>query len=178
MITLWNADDHMEKSKLLVILGVCLVTFFWFCLPSTCFAADVNEANDALILAEEEISLVYLEVANAEAEGADISNLLNKIKTASVFLSNSHIAFRSGDYDLSIISSLNCMREIEGVFEEATHLKLDSQNENNNNQFSTALFSGVGVVLVVVLGFVGWKIVRNKYFRNILEATPKVERSI
>lgn len=168
----------MKKSKLLAISCFCLVAIFWFCLPATCFAANVNEANDALMLAEEEVSLVYLEVAYAEAEGADISNLLNKIRMGSDFLSNSYIAFRSGDYDLSIISSLNCVREMEGVFDEATRLKLDAQEENNNRRLSTTLFSGVGVVLVVVLGFVGWKIVRNKYFRNIMETTPKVERSI
>ena len=63
-----------------------------------CFAVGADEAKIAISQVEGDLGLAYVAVAEAAEAGADITDMLDKLVDAGVFLSAANNAFRIRDY--------------------------------------------------------------------------------
>jgi hypothetical protein len=139
-------------------IAVCLATLLlavFFVSP--CFAVDADEASGIINQAELELKSAFANVDEAEGAGADIFVLLNRLNMAGDFLSKAYGAFRANDYESASFFATECINATEGLSDEATRLKVDAENARNDLILSTALGSGVGVSLLLIVGLLVWK---------------------
>lgn len=159
--------------KVVVCLAVLMLTIVCF-LP-TCFGIDAVEASGVIDQAEHDLGSALAVVAEAESAGADVSVLLNKLESASGFLSDAYVAFRAGDYGNASLFAVDCSRVVEGVAGDATHLKEDAEIARSDRLLLTVTETGVGLVLLLVLGFFGWSFLKRQYSKRVLDMKPVVE---
>ena len=153
-------------------VGVLLIMVFWF--VPVCFAADAAEAGEAITQAELDLNVTYVQVAKADGAGADISGLLNALNSAGTYLSRANAAFNIGDYEGAKVLAMECSNTVAGVASEAANLGSYAQGVHDNMTFLAVFVAVFGVVFVIVFGFVGWRLLRRRYFRGILDKQPKV----
>ena len=167
------------KSKVLGSVVFCLVVLMLLAvwLVPCCFAVDAAEANAAIDQAERDLGSAYVVVAEAEGAGADVSVLLSKLGGAGDILSEAYAALRIGDYAEASALGLNCSSAVEGVAVDAASLKTDANKAHNDKLRAIMTISGIGLVLLIVFGFLGWKLLKRRYFRRILDMKPQVEES-
>lgn len=163
----------MEKNR--IILAYIITLILTFECMSECFAIDALEATNIINQAELELNSSFTLVFEAQESGADISELIAKLNLAGDFLSKAYLAIRAGDYELAYSSALDCIHTLEGVGIEANILKFESQRLQNNNIFLNVILSSIGLVFLVIIGFLCWKGFKNWYFRKILNKKPKIE---
>jgi hypothetical protein len=138
-------------------------------------AVNSDEASEAIGQADRNLGSAYVAVVEAERAGANTSSLLTKLQLAENLLSEANIAFRIGDYNKSSSFAVECTQAINGVAEEGARLKLDAERDQVNNFILIAVLSVVGVVLVLILGLLGWQYIKRVYFKRILSTKPHVE---
>jgi hypothetical protein len=144
------------------------------CFMPACFAIDATEASNAINKAEQDLNGVYVKVAEADSAGANVSALLNKLGNAADYLSEAWAAFSIGDYDTAIVLATKCSDAAKSVADEATHLGLSAEEARSNMILSIVVVSGVGIGLVLVFGFLGWRLLKRWYFRRVLDMKPEV----
>ena len=155
-----------------VCLAVSVLLVVW--LVPACFAVDAVEASGAIGQAERDLGSAYVVVAEAEGAGADVSVLLDKLGSAGDFLSEAYVAFRAGDYGNASLLAMECSHVVEGVAGDAARLKVDAERAHSDRLLLTATASGVGLVLLLVFGFFGWKFLKRWYFRRALDMKPRL----
>jgi len=166
---------HETKScrSVAVCLSVSMLLAVW--LVPACFAVDAVEASGAIGQAERDLGSAYVVVAEAEGAGADVSVLLNKLGSAGDFLSEAYVAFRAGDYGNASLFAMECNHVVSGVAGDAARLKLDAERARSDRLLLTSAGSGVGLVLLLVLGFSGWRFLKRRYHKRVLDMKPHVE---
>jgi hypothetical protein len=150
--------------KIAIYLLLMMFIVSWF-LP-TCFCTDAIEASTAINQAEETLNLAYIGVAKAEADGADISLLLDELDAGGVFLSAAHSAFRSGDFESAFSSAVACSSAVNGVADDAARLDIDAKEAHINRLFLTAVASGISVCFILIIAFFGWKFLKRWYSKR------------
>jgi hypothetical protein len=165
-----------RKTKSCGSVAICLIVLMllaaWF-VPA-CFAVDAVEANAAIGQAERDLGSAYVAVAEAEGAGADVSVLLNKLEGAGDFLSEAYSAFRVGDYENASVLAMECSNAVEGVAGDAARLKTDAESDR---LLLSSVGSSVGLVLLLVFGFLGWKLLKRRYFKRTLDMKPQMEEA-
>ena len=157
--------------------AVCLAVLVLFVVQFVplCFAVSFDEAGEALRMAEQDLGSAFVAVAEAEGAGADVSVLLDKLDAAGVFLSEAHSAFKVGNYESAFSFAVACSSAVEGLVGEGAHLKVDAEIAHNASLFLTLIVSGIGVGVVLVCAFFGWRFLKRRYFRRVLDMKPEVE---
>jgi hypothetical protein len=151
----------------LVLLAVLFV-------PS-CFAVGACEASTAVGQAEHDLGSAYIAVAEAEDAGADVSALLNKLNSTGDFLSEAYAALSIGNYVSASVLAIDCSSAVEGIAGDAARLKADAERASSDRLFLAVAESGVGLGLLFVFGFLGWKLLKRWYFKRALDMKPQVE---
>lgn len=156
-------------------LAVFLVMFLLFVqFVSFASAVTLGEADVAVEHAESDLGSVFAAVAEAEAAGADVSALLAKLDVAGGFLSDAYAALKAGDYENAFSFAVACSGAVDGVAADAARLKLDAEEARAGSFVWAAVESSVGLVLLVVFGFLGWRLLRKWYFKRVLGMRPEV----
>jgi len=153
---------------------VCLVVFLIMmnCYIQGCFAADASDASQAIGQAEQDLCEAYVRVVDADAAGADVSELSNELNVAGAYLSSANAAFNAGDYDAAIAFATDCRNSVKGISSEAENLESYAKGESSNALFSAIFVSVFGVVFVIIFGYVGWEFLKRRQFRRILNKKP------
>lgn len=144
---------------------------------TSCYAIDAVDADLALTEAESKLNIAFESVADAEAAGANIENLLSKIKVAGDLMSEAHFAFRADDYETAVTLAAECSNSIEILVIEAVNLTSEAEEDRLNSLILTATGSGAGLVLLIILGIVGWSILAKSNRERLLKMKPEVEES-
>jgi len=157
--------------------AVCLslVILFVFCFVPICLAANSSEAENALARAESDLGYAFAVVAEANGAGANITELLMKLDEAGVLLSEGYVANRAGDYDFAIFMATESSNVIEGVAGDAEYLKSFAERAQGESLLLTAVASIIGLILIVVLGLMGWNFLKKSYSKRVLNLRPLVE---
>jgi hypothetical protein len=150
--------------------------FAILCVPS-CFATDAAEANNAISQAESDLDSAYVAVAQAESAGADVSALLNKLESASDFLSKANFEFMNASYATASALATECSASVAGVADDAAVLKMDSEREQSGRLFLSVVVSSLGLVLLLGFGLLGWKLLKRRYHDAALNMKPQLEES-
>jgi hypothetical protein len=143
-----------------------------------CFAGSYDEASDAIKQADRDLGSAFVAVAEADSAGADVSALLNKLNSADSYLSRAYAVFSIGDYENSSLLATNCSDVVKGVADEAANLRLDVERAHSNVVILSVVASSVGAALVVVFGFVVWRVLVRRYLRKVLDMKPEVRGSL
>ncbi|HLE75670.1 MAG TPA: hypothetical protein VI864_06460 [Candidatus Bathyarchaeia archaeon] len=166
-----------HKAKTCRSVAVCLIVSMlltvW--LVPACFAVDAAEASGTIDQTEHDLSSAFAMVAEAESAGANVSALLNKLEIAGDFLSRAYAAFGTGDYENANSLAVDCSHTLKGLANDAASLKLDAEKAQGDRLLFTAMWSGMGEVSLLVLGFLGWKFLKRRHFRRVLDMKPQVE---
>jgi hypothetical protein len=160
----------------------CLHFTLWFLLLTTlvssllpvCFAVGEVDASIAINQAEQNLKLAYVEVAESENAGANISLLLNKLEVAASYISESDSAFRIGDYANAFSLASECSISVQGVVGDAERLKINAEISHNASFLLTAVGSGIGIGLILFFGFLGWRFFKKWYLKRVLKMKPSV----
>ena len=165
----------MVKRKSFACFVVFILMFFWF--VHVCFAVDKAAVDGALVDAENDLVSAYVAVGEAEKAGANVSELLVKLRFAGALLGQACNANRTGDYDKAYSFAVNCSESVDGMVDEALGLKLEAENAYSGRLFMTTAVSSVALCVFFVLGLFGWRFLKKKYVERVLGMKPKVERA-
>ena len=155
-----------------VCVFMLLIMVIW--LVPVCFAVDGSEAGKAIDQAERNLNSAYARVAEADSAGADVSVLLNELNSAGIYLSGANAAFNAGDFENAVMMAGNCSDAVSGVASEAANLRSYAEAAHSNTVLSAVFVSIFGLIIITVLGFMGWRFLRRKYFREFLDKRPEV----
>jgi hypothetical protein len=169
----------MLKKKICMTVTICFAV--WILAAVTfvpaCFAVDATGANAAIGQAERDLCSAYVAVDNAEAAGADVSALLNELRGAADSLSQAWAAFRTADYANANMLAVKCSHALNGVAVDAANLKIDAEKEHSDSLLLSGAGSCVGLVLLLVFGLLGWKLLKKRYLRRVLDMKPQMEEA-
>jgi len=164
----------MSASKLFQVLLILSVSIF----PIFAFMPLASSSEDIAVLAinraEEVVALAYQSVLEAEMAGADVSGLLTRLNVAGELLAEARISYRLENFDGAVGSANRCYEEGEEVRVDADRLR-DLAVEDGRQRFLwTMLWSILGVVTILCLSFLGWRVFKRRYYRRVLGMRPEV----
>jgi len=162
----------ITRSKLLIISA-----FLLFLLPvSIPFAGASNDDAVIVVLtkAEEVSASAYEAILEAEQAGANVSSLLDRLNLAGDYLAEASVWYRLGDSESASRFAGLCNDIVEDVRREALELRDETQSLRENNFIVTIIVSGVGVISVVVLCSVVWRLFKRHHYRKVLGLKPEV----
>lgn len=134
-------------------------------------------AFSAIANIEGEVAAAHLAVASAERVGANVSLLRIRLNDAGELLAKANVAFRVGDYENSSLLADKCTSLVDGIGEAARNLKLEAESEKLSQLFWTASYSIVGLSSLAVAGLFGWRFLKRRYVKRVLEMKPEVTES-
>ena len=157
------------KSAFILAAMVLISSVFPICLGT-----DEVEAEDALSSAEDSLSSAYLAVVDAETEGADISQLQETLNTAGILLADAYNTYRTGNFSMTVLYANDCINKVDGVASEAVMLRLIAEEA-----YTRRLLITTGVSIAILCGFVvlsmwGWRVMKKRYLKKVLEMKPEV----
>ncbi|MDH7563433.1 MAG: hypothetical protein QHH24_00915 [Candidatus Bathyarchaeota archaeon] len=153
---------------------VVLAILFSF-LMHGCYAVDKPDADKALKDVAEGIVSACLVVAEAENAGANVSELLADLESATAKLAEAYNAYRAENYDGAYFHAQNCSSIIANTASEAAVLKSEAQQNRDGRLFLTAALSSVGLSMLFVLGLFFWRFMKDRYLKKVLEMKPELE---
>jgi hypothetical protein len=152
------------------LLSVILAAMF---LPVS-FGASADDAKSSVSRAEYDLGLAFNLVAKAERKGANVSQLLNELVTANDMLSKADFAIRAGDYDTANSLAVDCGHIVENVVAQWAPLNANAETSSRNELLFTVIVSDVGLVLLLIFGFLGWKLLKKKYRKQVMRMKPRL----
>jgi hypothetical protein len=124
--------------------------------------------------AEEKMVLAYEVVFEAEEAGANVTGLLDTLQVASEYLAEAYLWDRLGvSVNSSRFAGL-CYDLADDVQGDALELRNEAKNSLTRNDSVVMLGSLVGIIVVVALGFVSWRIFNRRYHKKTLRLKPEV----
>jgi hypothetical protein len=163
----------MSVSKLFffLIVFVCAVPVF----VSGVSGVDGEDlAVSAVLDAEVAVASAYEAVLDAEVAGADVSGLLDRLSVAGGYLAEANVWLGLGDFDEAVRLAGLCVDAVDGVSAEAFGLEGEAHALWASDVVVRLVVSMVGVVVVVFLGFVVWRLFKRRYSRRVLGLRPEV----
>jgi hypothetical protein len=159
----------VSVSKLFFVLLVLSVF-----VPGALGVDGEDVAVSAVDRAEVAAASAYEAVLDAEEAGVDVSGLLAELNVAGRYLAQAHVWLGLGDFDEATRFADLCYDVVVDVRKEAYGL----QNEDHGSWVTDSVVrmtgSIVGVVVVVFLGFVVWRVFKRRYRRRVLGLRPEV----
>jgi hypothetical protein len=152
-----------------------LTTTLLLLLLFTIITSQTAWAQDASITAADTaINQAFTATLDAEKTGQDITSLLNQLNNASELLANAQNAFRSGN-KAQIVSDTNQAIQIANTVKtQAAELKSEGIAKSQNTLIETAAFSLIGITLLSIALFYGWRFFKKSYIKRMLTWKPEV----
>ena len=154
-------------------------TVLIFALSSTLMlstSASSNQEIAIISISEADYSMIQAHeaVLDAEEAGADVSALLDRLNVAGEYLAEAHVCYRLGDLENATRFAGLCFDIVEGAKSEAVELKNEKHGLLVASLFVRIVGSYVGVMVVVLLGYVIWLVFKRRYQRRVLGLKPEV----
>ena len=162
----------MPIVKISSCLCFCLFVFLGFI--NCCSAVDRVAAEEALMVAEDDLASAYKAVVGAENSGSDTSELIAVLESAGASLAEAYNLFRASFYDEAHSLAINCSNSVERIYSEASDLELKAEVAFQERLFVTASVSSAVLCVFSVLCLFVWRAVRRRYLSKALEMKPEV----
>ena len=130
-------------------------------------ALDIAEAEDVL-------GSAYGAVLEAEEAGANVSGLFVRLNVGSEYLAEAYVWYRLGVYENASRFAGLCREVLGDLGSEAVGLRDDAERLGEADFVVKMGGSVVGVVVVLILGFVVWRVFRWRYSGRVLGLRPEV----
>lgn len=133
-----------------------------------------DDARTVIDSAEQALLIAYRNVLAAESAGADITALVGSLNEALDLLTQAKESYDSGDYASALDYSLRSKQLSDKVTLDAEQLKVEAEQASQVS--AAAFFIGIPLLLValVVVGYYGFKIMRERSVEGIMKKGIKV----
>lgn len=142
----------------------CIALLLLLHLTCNVFAASDVEAKTAIADAEDRLVRCYQAAVNADASGANTTDLLVALNEAGRLLSRSKWAFEQGDFDLAVQSANQSVVTLEDFEEHADAVREMALHQNFVDFMFNVVGSIIGTIFVVVAGFAAWFLLKRRGF--------------
>ena len=164
-------------TRSFVKLAVSAIIVF-LALASTFFSCSVraytsDEATSKIAEADSKVKQAFAAVSDATEAGANVSSLALRLNEAGGLLAKANVVFRSGDYDNATLLAEQSISLVDGVVQEAGNFKTMAESERLSRLGWAALLASVSLSLLFVVSLFGWRFVKNRYFKGVLEMKPE-----
>jgi hypothetical protein len=158
------------RSDIRLCFASTTLLFILFSAVPLSTSASSNQETAILSISEADYSMVQAHEAllDAEEAGADVSGLLDRLDVAGEYLAGANIWYRLGDFENATHFASLCFDVVEEVRKEAYRLKDDAYGLWVAGLLVRIIGSFVGVVVVVLLGYVVWRAFKRRYQRRVL----------
>ena len=158
------------RSALRLCFASATLLFILFSTLMLSTSASSNQETAIFSISEADYSMAqtYEDVLDAEEAGADVSGLLDRLDVAGEYLAEAHIWYRLGDFENATRFAGLCFGVVEEARGEAYRLKSGAYGLWTAGLFVRIIGSFVGVVVVVLLGYVVWRAFKRRYQRRVL----------
>lgn len=143
-----------------------------------CFAANAVQARSAINEAELNLSFAFATVKEADQAGADIEVLLAQLAVAGDLISEAYLALGDEDYEVVLSLALECNNAVAGIPNEAELLIVKAKRIETDILIITAFWSSIGLILLLFLSIIGWRILKSRFLERVLEMKPEMERTL
>ncbi|MEM3551694.1 MAG: hypothetical protein QXV01_11465 [Candidatus Bathyarchaeia archaeon] len=141
-----------------LIFIIALVAFS----VSPAFCYDEDEARAAVETVEGEVLSCYRAVADAQAAGANVSDLLSTLNEAEWLLSKAKLAYSQKDFNSTVVYTEECLSLLGNFVEQAEVLRQDAEAANRWDFMVNFVGSGAGAVCVIVGGSALWTFLKKR----------------
>lgn len=163
----------MSSPFKLLVISVLLLFLLPVFIPWVS-ASSEDVAILSITQAEESLASAFEAVLDAEMAGANVSGLLGRLNVGGEYLAEAYAYVRLGDSENAGRFAGLCVEAVDDVESEAVGLR-DEAVRLGEADFGVKFFgSVVGVVVVVVAGFVVWRVFRRRYHEKVLGLRPEV----
>ena len=161
-----------SHHKLLVISVLLLLLLPVFILEVSASSEDV--ATLAITQAEETLGSAFEAVWDAEEAGANVSGLLGSLNLGGEYLAEAHVWYRSGVFENASRFADLCVDVVGDVESEAFELRDEAKRSGEADFIVKMSLSVGGVIIFVFLGFLVWRVFRQRYCNRVLGLRPEV----
>ena len=137
-------------------------------------AVDENVVALDIAEAEEILGSAYGAVLEAEEAGANVSGLLVRLNLGGEYLAEAYVCYRLGDSENASRFVGLCYEVVEDLGREAVGLRNEAERVRDADFVIMTSGSVVGVVVVLILGLVIWRVFKQGYRKRLLELRPEV----
>jgi len=153
------------RTAATILLGLALIAILS---TPLCSAADRNQADQAISKGEQDLGAAYVSVAEAEEVGVDTSRLEDTLNVAASHLAEAHLALDLDNFDDAVLLADQCSSASLGVSSDAKRLKAEAGTGSQVDLLGAATFSFYGIVVLVIIGLLGWYLLKRRYVRRLL----------
>jgi hypothetical protein len=137
-------------------------------------AVDEDVVSLGLADAEEVLVSAYDAVLEAEEAGVNVSGLVVRLNLGGEYLAEAYVWYRLGVSENASRFAGLCISVVGGVRSEAFALRDEANRVGEDDSVVKLVGSVVGVVAVLIGGFMVWRVFRRRYVRRILGLRPEV----
>jgi len=137
-------------------------------------ALGEGDAPGVVSEAEEALGVAYESLWEAEEAGANVSDLMGRLNLAGEYLAEAFVWVRLGDSREAGRFAGLCIEVVDGVRGQAVVLREEAHDWWTYDVIVRVIGSVFGVVVVVVAGFVGWRVFKRRYHGKVLGMRPEV----
>jgi len=165
----------LSAGRLRFLSAIVLLFVLSSILMVSVFAVNDREAAVSIIgEAEQSVARAYEAVLDAEGVGANVSGLLVRLNAGAWLLSEASMAFEAGDFEEAIRFS-ELASEVGGeVLGEAEGLEVEARDAGVGRLRWSVVGSVLGVLVVVCVGLLGYRVFKRRYYRRLLKMRPRV----
>lgn len=129
----------------------------------TCYGVGESDARALVSGAQQRMNTCYRAAADAAKAGANVTGLLSTLDDAGNSLSKAELALYQADFNSAYSLALESEGKLNGFEDVASGLKVSAVNAGSLDFAVNVVGSSVGAVVVLVLGFLVWRLLRKRY---------------
>jgi len=165
----------LSSPKLFMLCAI--LSSLLFSVP-TVASASASKSEDVATLsiarAEENVSLAYQAVKDAEGARANISGLLSELNEAGELLAKANMSYRIGDFENATFLADASTEKSDSIKIEAYRIRDLALYQGLVNFQSTIAASILSVAAILFISFTGWRLFKRRYYQRVLKLKPEM----
>jgi predicted PurR-regulated permease PerM len=164
-------STHRKLSSVTLLAIIMLTICFIFTHPAV---AQIDQTTSNLQAANTAVNQAFNAVSDAEKAGANVTNLLTQLNSATGILAQAENSYRTGDFNTAATQADSVIPIAQQVTTAAQNAKQTaSVSSQNGFRYSISLTLISAFVFVLVL-FLVWRRLRRGYIKNLYEGKPEL----
>lgn len=162
------------SQKLAITILVLLFLISPLCCQNSITLAQNDSTLQKIQNANYELERAFLTVLEAEAAGANITDLIIQLNSAAETLALAENSYRIGDLNTAAIKADNVItlaHQMVSIAEEVTQKVLISNQRLFWSKFALTL---IGIFIFILVLFLIWCIFKKQYINNLFQTKPEV----
>ena len=166
--------DNLSGLRFISVL-FCLSIVFSSALALNITAVNLDlMAFSSLTNVEETVFKTYSIVLAAEAAGANVSVLWDRLNFAGEYLALAKMSLRIGNLESAETNTRLSVESLEGIVKEAEVLKATAVRELSEHSQIVIVGSVIGIVTIILCSILGWNWFKKRYYARVLKMRPEV----